>query len=225
MKWFLLFFCLELTPALSTDFTGTLVFTQSAVGEQAEVVEGFAPSTITITIGSSAYRQDEEGGMNEGSYIVHDSSNAALKLDHAESTTELGTATAMGDLEEVVKNFMPQNFTTKLKPTGETATIAGYTTKKYKVLESGFVNAGAEAYIWISKDLSIPRHRYNFGFEWSRVTAPIPMSIPLEDGTILKTEITENNTTVTIEAISIEAGDPDPTLFEKPSSYAGPDLP
>lgn len=109
---------------LHADFTGTLVFQQTAEGEQAEMVLGFAPQSIIVHIASNAYRQDEGGGVKEGSYIVREGSNAALKLNHSEKTSALGNATAMDELEDVVKAFIPQNFNTELESTGKTETLA-----------------------------------------------------------------------------------------------------
>lgn len=51
------------------------------------------------------------------------------------------------------------------------------------------------------------------------------MSIPVDEGTILKTEITENNTTVTTTTAAVQPGEPEASFFQKPAFYTGPDFP
>lgn len=206
-------------------FTGTIVYEQSATGKDAKAFNGMAARKITVHIGEKAYRQDEDGGINEGSVIIRDGAKAALRLDHKKKTSGLGTGTRLDDMDEKVKQLMQAHFNTPLEDTGETEKIAGHNTRKFKVGKSPFVRPGATAHIWVAQDLDIGRHRYDFNFEWHRVTAPLPQSIPVQKGTVLKAVVLENGTTVTMAVTSLAEKQLPDSLFSKPDGYKGPDFP
>ena len=223
----LLFALLLAAPGVTAaPFAGRIVFEQSAKGGPGEkAFNGLAASKVTVHIGTDGYRQDENGGINEGSVIIRTGSKAALKLNHKKKTSERGGGTRLDDMDAKMKAFMPQHFKSELKATPDTATIAGHPTRKFEVIKSAFVRQGATAHVWIAEDLDIGKHRYNFEFEFSRVTAPIPLSIPVDKGTILKAEILENGTLVTIVASEVAKGEPKADLLTKPADYEGPDFP
>ena len=207
-------------------FTGTIVYEQSAAGGAgAKAFNGMAASKITVHIGEKAYRQDENGGINQGSVIIRDGSKDALRLNHKSKATERGRGTKLDDMEPKMKKFMAAHFDTPLKATDEVAEIAGFQTKKYQVLKSPFVRQGATAHIWVAEDLDIGRHRYDFHFKYNRIIAPLPQSIPVKKGTILKAVVVENGTTVTMVVTKVDRAVPAADLFVKPASYTGPDFP
>ena len=174
--------------------------------------------------GEKAYRQDEHGGMNEGSVIVNYGARPAIRLDHKKKTSERGGANDLEKTETKVRAFMPWHFKTDMEPTGEKATICGFAVERYRVKQSGFMRRGATMHVWVAPDLQLPKHRYQFEFEFHRTVSPLPVSIPVEKGAVLKVEVVEGDTPVTVTAVSIEPGAPDAALFAKPEGYAGPKL-
>ncbi|MDF1701022.1 MAG: formylglycine-generating enzyme family protein [Planctomycetota bacterium] len=208
-------------------FTGRVVYEQTATGDSdgAKAFRGMAPTRITVHFGTGAYRQDEEGGLNAGSYIARRGLRGALRLDPKRKRSTRGGLTDLEATEPKVKAFMPWHFKTGLEKTDETDTILGHAVRRYRVTRSAFVRAGAQAHIWVAEDLALPASRFQFEFESSRTISPVPLSIPLPKGTILKMEIVEAGTPVTITVTAIEPGTPDPALFEKPDGFEGPLFP
>ena len=221
---------LPCTSALAEDgdgpWTGRVVYEQTATGDSdgAKAFRGMAAKRIVLHFARDAHRQDEEGGMNAGSYIVRGDKQGALKLDHAKRRTERGGAMDLEQTDEKVKALMPWHFKTELEATEETDTILGHAVRRYEVKRSAFVRAGAKASLWIAEDVTLPARRYQFEFEFTRAISPVPMSIPVPKGTILKAEIVDQGTPVTITMTALEPGTPDPALFEKPDGYEGPDF-
>lgn len=229
----LLLFCLLLLPTPSAHggedaagWTGRIVYEQTATGDSdgAKSFRGMAATRVTLHIAKDAHRQDEEGGINAGSYIVRGDKLGALKLDHTKRRTERGGLTDLEKTDEKVKAFMPWHFKTELEKTDATDTILGHAVRRYKVKRSAFVRQGATAHVWIAEGVTIPRRRYQFEFEFTRAISPIPMSIPVPKGAILKAEIVDQGTPVTITMTALEPGTPDAALFEKPADYSGPDF-
>lgn len=209
--------------AAPKPFTGTIEYKQSATGgDGAKAFNGLAAAKIVVHIGEKAYRQDEHGGMNEGSVIIRDGSRVALRLNHKKKTSELGKGSKLEDLNPKVKELMQGHFNTPLEDTGENAKIAGYEAKKYKVTKSPFIRQGATAHIWVAEDLEIGRHRYDFNFEYKRIIAPVPQSIPVKKGTVLKAVIVEYGNTVTMQVVRVDKKTPPAELFKKPDGYEGP---
>lgn len=217
-------------PATAGDdaapWTGRVVYEQTASGDSdgAKTFRGMAATRITVHFAKDAHRQDEEGGINAGSYIVRADKQGALKLDHAKKRTERGGAMDLEKTDDKVKAFMPWHFKTELEKTDATDTILGHAVRRYKVTRSAFVRQGATAHVWIAEDVQLPARRYQFEFEFTRAISPIPLSIPVPKGAILKAEIVDQGTPVTITMTALEPGTPDPSLFEKPSDYTGPDF-
>jgi len=209
----------------SKPFTGTIVYTQSAQGKDAEMFNGMAASKVTVHIGEKAYRQDEVGGLNEGSVIIRAGAKDAIRLNHTKKMSERGRGTNLEDMDPKMKKMMSAHFETPLEDTGESEEIAGFKTKKYKVLKSPFVREGAVAHVWVAEDLNIGGHRYDFQFKANRVVAPIPKSIPVKKGTILKAVVLERGTTVTSVVTSIDKKAPVENLFTKPDGYEGEGFP
>lgn len=221
---------LLLSPTLAraedepAPWTGRVVFEQTATGDSdgAKAFRGLAARRIVVHFGARAYRQDEDGGLNEGSYLVRLDAPGSLRLDHAKRTSERGGAMDLDASEKQVKAFMPWHFKTDLEKTDATDTILGHAVRRYRVKRSAFVAKGATAHVWIAEDLVLPPRRFQFEFEARRTTSPIPLSIPVPKGTILKAEIVDQGTPVTIVATAIEPGTPDAALFTKPEAYDGP---
>jgi len=225
---FLALLPLFLTTARADDspFLGTIVYEQVAAGESegAKAFRGLAASKISVHFGSKAYRQDEVGGMFPGSVIVNYGARPAIRLDHTKKTSEGGGANDLEQSPENMRAFMPWNFKTAMEPTGKQGTICGYDVAQYKVTKSAFMRPGATMHIWVAPRLQLPRHRYQFEFKASRAYSPLPISIPVAKGAILKVEVLENETPVTITATAVQPGEPAATLFAKPEGYDGPEL-
>lgn len=230
----LVLLCLIAAPTFSAraeeapaSFVGSIVYAQRAQGDSdgAEAFRGLAAERIVVHIGTSAYRQDEHGGLNDGSVLVREGSPIALRLEHSKMRSERGGVSDLEKIDEKVKALLPWQFKTKLATTGERDTICGYPVERFRVKESGFVRKGATAHVWIAPTLRLPRRRFQFEFKSHRIVSPLPLSIPVEAGTILKVEVVENNVPVTITATKITRGEPAAALFRKPAGYEGPDLP
>jgi len=215
-----------IVSVVAAPFTGTVVFEQSAEGgEGAKMFNGMAANKVTVHIGTTGYRQDEVGGMNEGSYLIKAGSKAALMFKHSKKTSTRGTGANIDAYKDNVKKLMVHHFTTDLEATDETIEVAGHKTKKYKVLKSAFVKPGAVAHVWVAEGIDFSGHRYDFQFPANRVTAPLPLSIPVKKGAVLKMTVAENGTTVMVVATSIKPGEPNAALFAKPDDYEGQDFP
>ena len=210
----------------ATPWTGRVVYEQTATGDSdgAKSFRSMAAKRVVVHFAKGMHRQDEEGGMNAGSYIVRADKVGSLKLDHTKRRTERGGAMDLEKTDEKVKAFMPWHFKTDLEKTDETDTILGHAVRRYKVKRSAFVRQGATAYVWIAEDVNLPKRRYQFEFEFTRAISPVPLSIPVPKGAILKAEILDQGTPVTITVTALEPGTPDPKLFEKPADYSGPDF-
>ena len=207
-------------------FTGRVVFEQSAEGdgEGAKMFRGLAASKVTVHFSPDGHRQDEEGGMNEGSVILRNDVLGALFLHHRAKRAERGGGTDLDAQGDAMKSFMPWHYKTDLEPLEETDTICGYAVRKYRVKKSAFVKPDAKAHIWIAEKLQLPKRRYQFEFQARSIISPIPLSIPVPKGAILKAHIVDAGTPVTIVATEVEAGAPDPSLFQKPEAYGGDDF-
>ncbi len=118
------------------DFTGRIVFEQSAEGAQAKAFRGLAAQKITIHFGRAAYRQDDAGGLSDGSAIVRYGLRKALRLDYGAKTSEWGMVSDLDTMDKDVRALRARHFRTELEATDATATIAGYETRRYRVKDS-----------------------------------------------------------------------------------------
>ncbi len=109
------------------------------------------------------------------------------------------------DQKEALSSLLPYHFKTDLEDTGETDSIAGYLCKKFKVLKSGFVNADAVSYVWITNEILLPPSRYDIETDYIRILSPIPISVPVE-GTTLKSLTTEAGITVIYTVTQLAEG-------------------
>ena len=80
---------LALAPLVgpAKDFAGTITYEQKAKGGPNEAAFALAASKITVHIGKGGYRQDENGGLNEGSVIIRPGARTALRLNHKKKTS------------------------------------------------------------------------------------------------------------------------------------------
>ncbi|MDA1193681.1 MAG: hypothetical protein O2894_00700 [Planctomycetota bacterium] len=206
------------TP-VGTPFTGTVTYSMTAEGDEAKLVAEFTASRLDLAFTPTHYRQQETGGLTPGILIVDRSASSAVRLFPAQR--EFARAGGVQDLDAVdprVKALLTRQFETKLEATDETATICGYETRKHKVLSSGFVRG--EGYVWITDAVTMPRCRFDVGFrDETRIISPLPVSIPLTRGMILKVAVTERGTTVTWLATEVDADALAPTFFDVPSDY------
>ncbi|MEM6910007.1 MAG: SUMF1/EgtB/PvdO family nonheme iron enzyme [Verrucomicrobiota bacterium] len=211
-------------PVAASAFTGTVVLEQSVAGQEAEMVREFAPSKITLHFGQDAFRQDEVGGLNEGSYLLQKGFPSALKLKHAERTSVLGKASPLARPASAGGESLPPA-PTELEATEEVIEVAGYPARKFRVVSAPEIREDAVAYVWISQEVEWPATAWAFEFEVSRVLTPTLLNLSVESGTILKLEVTEDHTTLTTVVTSLEEKELAPSLFQKPLDYTGADFP
>jgi formylglycine-generating enzyme required for sulfatase activity len=228
LSCFCLLSLLLATPACAEDapFAGHVVYEQSAEGESdgAKAFRGLAAGKVTVYFSEKGHRQEEDGGLNEGAVILRTGAKGALFLDPKKRTSERGGGMDLEKDRKKLEAFMPWHYKTELEALDETDTICGYPVRKYRVKKSAFVKKDAVAHIWIAETLSLPARRYQFEFEYKRITSPIPLSIPVPKGAILKAHIVDAGVPVTIVATEVVAGEPDASLFVKPESYEGADF-
>lgn len=221
------------TPTPSQpDFIGVVEFTQSIEGgEESEWAKDLIASKIRVTYGAQHVRMDRDQGLQEGSVIIPLDSKKALRLDHKEYSSELGSAYSLDRDGDDIREFMPDHFATKLEAMEGELNICGHKAKKYKIIRSAFVAPGAEAYLWIAEDLKLPRRRFQCEFPSGTVVAPLPLSIPVDKGSVVRTQITERSSCVTTTVSSILPAKPGTKsalaadIFRKPEGYVGPELP
>ncbi len=208
-------------------FVGQITYTQSAEGESsgAKLFRGLAAARVVVYIGKDAYRQDEVGGMNEGSVIRRNDAKVSLFLNHTKKTAERGGGVDLDQNAAAMKKLLPWHFDTDLEELAETDTICGYPVRRYRVKQSGFVKKGATAHLWITTKLHLPRRRFQSQFKSREVISPLPLSIPITRGAILKVEVLDGGVPVTAVATEVVAGEPEAALFDKPEGYAGKGFP
>ena len=89
----------------AAPWTGRVVYEQTASGDSdgAKTFRSMAAKRVVVHFAKDMHRQDEEGGMNAGSYIVRADKVGALKLDHTKRRTERGGAMDLEKTDEKVK--------------------------------------------------------------------------------------------------------------------------
>ncbi len=201
-------------------FNGKITYSAKAEGKKEGVnLFKLAASKINVYWGDGNYRQDEVDGINEGSVIYNIKTGVGYYLNHKKKQAVKVVVNDLSKTDEKVKKLLPHIFNYKIETTGITENILGYKTTVYNLVKSGFVRKGAKAKIWVADNLNFPKTQYDFQTKRKRVIAPVPLSFGIDEGAVLKAEITENGVTVRYEVISIDEGNLPQNKFEIPKGY------
>lgn len=181
------------------------------------LTKAFIPEKTVIYFDDKKFRMVETGGQ-EGNILADFQKKEFYLIDTIEK--KMIKASCM-DLEEIYKDkrmrqFQPYNYEPELKETSEKAIICGFKCVKYEVVKSGFIRPNAQAEVWITKNIILDQMRYDFQTKIKRFDSPLPLSIGVRFGTILKMIVEENGVVVTYKVESINKGKPEKKLLEIP---------
>lgn len=203
-------------------FVGEVEYKVSASGSNKEglaAFESFSPTRIKIIYGRQGFRLVETGGF-ENNVLLNYATGAAYLLDATEKTaTKVSVANLDSEDNAKMASFMPHHYQTDMRPTGRTANVGGHACRDYQVLASGFIRKGAKASVCVAEAVKFKPSRYSFESESRRVDSPLPLSLPVAQGAILRMEINESGVTVVYEAEKITPGAPSAELFSVPAGY------
>lgn len=207
--------------ATANYFLGEVEYKVSFGGSNREGLESlkiFSPTHVKIMFGQQGFRLIETGGLDH--HVLLDfSQRQAYLLNVAEKTASKVNYYSLDDNVEQMQAVLPYHYRTELAATGQTATICGQACREYKILKSGFVRAGATGTVWIAEAIKFRPSRYNFENDTRRVISPLPLSLPIPTGAILKAEIIEDNVSLTYEAVSLKPATPAAEVFSLPADY------
>jgi hypothetical protein len=211
------------TRAPAADyFLGEVEYKVTCTGSNTEGValfKAFSPTSVKIVFGAQGFRLDETGG-SDNHVVLNLAKREAYLLDAAAQTAAKLSYYGLDDVaDEQLKAFMPYQFKTDLADTGRTATICGQSCREYTVVKSGFLRAGASAKVWLTDAFTFRPSRYNFETDARRVISPLPLSLPVPKGAILKLEVNEDNVVAVYEAVRLTRSAPPAQLFEPPPDY------
>lgn len=203
-------------------FTGEVEYAVSAGGSNKEGLAAFklfSPTRIKIIYGAQGFRIVETGGL-ENSVILNYATGEAYLLDAGAKTAAKVNVMNLDDEEGAkLASFMPYHYKTDMQPTGRTANVGGRMCREYKVLKSAFIRKGAKASLCVSEAVRFKPSRYRFENESKRVDSPLPLSLPVSEGAILKLAINESGVAVVYEAVRITPGAPAAADFSVPAGY------
>ena len=202
---------------------GSITYDVSCTGSNKDGVDlfkTFSPVAVSIYYSNDKFRMIEKEGT-AGNIIADANNKQILFLDTLAKTATKATCTDMEKAmqDEKMRKLMPSYYRAVLEETPETSTICGIKCKKYKVVKSGFVKAYATAVAWITNDIILKPMRFDFQTKNRRVLTPLPLQLGIDGGTILKTEVNENNVIVTYTAVSVNTDKPSDNLFVLPEKY------
>lgn len=196
-------------------FRGTVLYTVTSRGDSSnpnmQLFQAFAPVAHTITFGSGRrIRLRDTEGISGTNMIVDLNRRLYYQLDEEERKALVLTR---ADYEGY---FLP----TVLEPMEEIEVIDGYPSRKYRIISSQFMRRGTVGYAWVTDSVRLLRERGDYNHEESgfRGLFPLPMVLGVEEGTIMKLEMTENDVTATYTT-DLQPGDPEDDVFAIPEGY------
>lgn len=218
-------FCLFISLASfgEEQFQGEVVYSCKAFGsnkEGVELFENFAPSEVTINWNKTLFRLQENGGINEADIIADFENKKYYFLKHKQEQAVKAAFTNLDDSPEEVKAFLPFHFKTELKPLDKEEIISGKKCKHYEIVRSAFLKKGATGSLCISEELQLPLSRYDFESSYTRTIVPVPMNFINDIGSVMKTEILENNVNVVCEITSLNTEPKGEEFFVLPDGYS-----
>lgn len=204
-------------PLAGNHFVGQIRYDVSVTGTDPAMVglvRGASETAIVVSWGAQYFRLDQDGGIYPGTIVA----DLAQRTWRAVGKDRDLSAPTLADLDNApveVRQLLPLHFRTELAPMGEEEVIAGKRCRRYRVVASGFLREGTEAELWITEDVSLRPSRFDFVHPTAafRVTAPLPLSFPIEKGAVLQSRVTEQGVSITHRAVAITEGEPlPPTL-------------
>ncbi len=181
-----------------------------------KLFKSFSPESIMIYFAGDTFVMQEKGGFD--SHIFADSNYKRVFFIKGNSFSR-GHCTNMETEfnNSEMQKLMPHHYRAKLEPTKQDTVICGYPCNKFIVSKSGFVRDYAKAEVWISKEVLLPQLRFDFqSREFMRTLSPLPLQIGIDNGTILKMRINEDNVIVTYTATEINKKRPNPQAIKLP---------
>jgi hypothetical protein len=214
---FFLFSISSLEAFTKPSFEGEVVYSCKASGSNTEGVklfEGFVSPKVTLNWRGSYFRLQEEGGLNQAD-IIADFSEKKYFLLKGSKLVKAG-CNNLDESPSEVKAILPYHFKTELKPLQSTDMVSGIKCKNYEILKSAFLKEGATGKLCISEDIQLPLSRYDFHAESTRTIVPLPLNFILDKGSVMKSEIIEDNVKVVCEITSINRKPKDISFFQPP---------
>lgn len=208
--------------AATEYFVGEVEYEVTAGGSNEEGVAAFkifSPTAFKIIYGRQGFRIIETGGTKNNVLLNYARGVAYLLDASAKTATKVDVMNLDGANAAELALFMPYHYKTDMEPTGKTANIAGQACREYKVLKTAFIRAGAQVRICVAEGIRFKPSRYRFESESRRADSPLPLSLPVSQGAILKVEINEIGVEAVYEAVRITPGAPDAGLFSVPAGY------
>lgn len=210
----------EQSKAENTKWTsGSLLYSVECTGSNdagVKLFKAFSPESIRIYFAGDTIVMQEKGGFD--AHIFADSNYKRVYFIKG-NTVSRGHCTNMETEfnNPDMQNLMPYHYRAKLEPAKQDTVICGYTCSKFIVSKSGFVRNYAKAEVWISKEVLLPQLRFDFqSRENMRTLSPLPLQLGIENGTILKMRVDEDDVIVTYTVAEINKNRPNNTVFRLP---------
>jgi len=199
--------------------SGSLLYSVECSGSNEagiKLFNSFSPKSIKIYFAGDTFVMQEKGGFD--SHIFADSNYKRVFFIKGNSVsrghcTNMETEFNNPDMQKL----MPYHYRAKLEPTKQDTVICGYPCSKFIVSKSGFVRDYAKAEVWISKEVLLPQLRFDFqSQENMRTLSPLPLQIGIDNGTILKMKVNEDNVIVTYTVTEINNKRPNQKALNLP---------
>jgi hypothetical protein len=209
-------------PADSAYFFGEVEYRVSASGTEKDglaAFKAFSPTSIKVVYGKQGFRLIESGGSGNNVLLNYDT-GAAYLLDADEKTaTKVSVQNLDNEDAAMMASVLPYHYKTDMQPTGKTATIGGQLCREYKVLKSAFIRKDAAATVCVAEAVNFKPSRYSFQNEASRADSPLPLSVPIPRGAIMRIEVNESGVTAVYEVVRLTPGTPAAEMFSLPAGY------
>jgi hypothetical protein len=203
-------------------FLGEVEYRVSASGTNKEGVEAFkafSPVNIKIAYGKQGFRLIESGGAGNDVLLNYDTGAAYLLDADAKTATKVSVQNLDGEDAGTMASVLPYHYKTDMQPTGKTATIGGQLCREYKVFKSAFIRNGATASMCVAEAVNFKPSRYSFQNESSRADSPLPLSVPIPKGAIMRMEINESGVAAVYEVVRLTPVAPPAAMFSVPADY------
>ncbi len=199
--------------------SGSLLYNVECSGSNdagVKLFKSFSPESIRIYFAGDTFVMQEKGGFD--AHIFADSNYKRVYFIKANSIsrghcTNMETEFNNPDMQ----NLMPYHYRAKLEPAKQDTVICGYPCSKFIVSKSGFVRSYAKAEVWISKEVLLPQLRFDFqSRENIRTLSPLPLQLGIDNGTILRMRVDEDNVIVTYTVAEINRNRPNKSVIKLP---------
>ncbi len=203
-------------------FYGKVVYTSKIEAPDSlleNTLSSLSPFAVEIYFAEKKFRLIEQGGLSNGNIIVYLDLMEAWQLDTIKKMAYLGEYSDLSNPSEELQDLLPDHFAPTVESTGIKEIIAGQECIKYKILRSGIIPAGDEAYIWVANNLQFPSSRFDIQTEINYTTVPAPLFIGYEGGAILRLYVKSKTYSRTIEVVELTKGPVDENIFLIPENY------